>query len=185
MSAERKKQCKILTVSRKAAKKFRSLYTPEHERLCWTWRGKLNKWGYGVFHAGANGEYAYIPAHRAAYLYKHGALPDDMEVLHDCNNRRCVNPHHLFLVPHDETNRDLLRKKSEAMLTAAEVEYIKERINEGKNNAELARQFSVVPQAICNIRRGRNWTWVKPDIKPEYLMSPAHHSLRPKNAVIF
>lgn len=44
-------------------------------------------------------------AHRAAYTYYAGRIPDGMTVHHDCYNRRCVNPWHLRLLTRSENGR--------------------------------------------------------------------------------
>ena len=66
------------------------------ENGCWEWQGKLLN-GYGNFYIG-NGKA--VPAHRIAYNYFKGIIPDGLEPDHLCRNRKCVNPDHLEAVTH-------------------------------------------------------------------------------------
>lgn len=76
--------------------------TPE----CWNWTGGCNDRGYGTF---ANG-HGHQLAHRYAYEISSGSIPDGVFVLHRCDNRRCVNPSHLWLGTAQDNTADMIAK---------------------------------------------------------------------------
>ena len=57
---------------------------------CWLWTAHIDRDGYGRFER--------IGAHRWAYEFAIGPIPDGMQIDHLCRVRRCVNPAHLETV---------------------------------------------------------------------------------------
>jgi len=84
----------------------------EHTSGCWLWTVATNG-GYGRLRHPELGVSYY--AHRYAYEYLVGAIPDHLEIDHLCNVRRCVNPDHMELVTRKENldrRRDRMRKRT-------------------------------------------------------------------------
>lgn len=73
---------------------------------CWEFTGKHNDYGYGLIWQ--NGVEA--RAHRVAWELAHGMIPDDLLVLHHCDNPPCCRPEHLFLGTHADNTNDMLAK---------------------------------------------------------------------------
>lgn len=74
---------------------------------CWKWTGQVQNKGYGYINAWPGRKH--ISAHRFAYEYYIGPI-GGQNVLHKCDNRKCVNPAHLFLGSLLDNVQDMIRK---------------------------------------------------------------------------
>jgi len=73
---------------------------------CWEWTASRTLGGYGQMEVAGK----FQSAHRMSWVIAFGAIPDDMCVLHKCDNPRCVNPNHLFLGDTKDNVMDRERK---------------------------------------------------------------------------
>lgn len=129
---------------------------------CWEWTARLDKHGYGRF-ALSGGERRL--AHRASWELAHGPVPPGLCVLHRCDNRRCVNPDHLFLGTPKDNTQDMLSKGRcrprrgdmvwSAKITAADV--VRIRTSAGPAKA-LAQEYGLSLSSVYSIRKRETWT---------------------------
>ena len=79
---------------------------------CWEWNGAIrNEDGYGATTQPGSRN---MLAHRAAYAAWVGPLPDDVILLHSCDNPPCINPAHLRQGTDAENSADKLARGREA-----------------------------------------------------------------------
>lgn len=78
---------------------------------CWEWRAGLGVMGYGQFSVSiGNSRSKNKMAHRMSWELEYGEVPESLQVLHKCDNRKCVNPNHLFLGTQQDNMDDMIQK---------------------------------------------------------------------------
>jgi hypothetical protein len=138
--------------------------------VCWNWTASTNGNGYGQFKVSRTRKN--ITAHRMSYVLHHGQIPDGLWVLHKCDNRKCVNPDHLFLGDAAANVHDMDAKgrrvvadfkgskNGRAVLNEEAIAKIRLLYGTVKR-AELCKLFGVGKSQIHRIATGQQWASVK------------------------
>lgn len=125
---------------------------------CWEWMDSLYWSGYGRFWY--NGKTRL--AHRVSYSLFVGKVPEGVYVLHKCDNRKCVNPEHLFLGTLSDNMQDMVSKgrsyngvrdgenNPNCKLTNKQIEQIRQ---SDRKHKELADEYNVHAATISRIKR--------------------------------
>jgi hypothetical protein len=91
------------------------------------------------------------------WMMVYGEIPKKHSILHQCDNRACVNPAHLFLGTQADNVADMVRKgRHTKKLTWDDVRKIRA-MPEGISQREVAGEFGVDRATISYIRAGKTW----------------------------
>lgn len=150
---------------------------------CWEWRLRIKRpYRYGSFSFSGK-KYR---AHRWIWTAINGAIPDDFQVCHKCDNPPCVRLDHLFIGTMTDNMRDCVAKGRHGMMNHPELSYfsrhpvyplIGEKHASAKlldsqipeihqmlkymNIAQIAQSLNVSETAIYRIVRGERWKHVQ------------------------
>lgn len=144
---------------------------------CWEWTGPRAR-GYG-YHRSRR-------AHRVAFEFANGPIPEGLHVLHRCDNPACVRVDHLFLGTHQDNMADRSAKgrqprgsaHSEAIrrrfaatpeiiprgsshqnakLDEQSVTEMRSKAASGARQCDLAREYRVSKRAVAMILARETW----------------------------
>jgi hypothetical protein len=150
------KPCKGQFLAKESIKMFFLRTTKNGD--CMEWDGAPNQKGYGVTRFKGR----LTLAHRVSYILSHGEIGDEL-VLHKCDNRKCVNPAHLYAGTHHDNVVDMItRGRKHTKLKFNDVLRIRE---SGASNAELAAVYGVSRECIRDARNPSRWRY--PPAPPE------------------
>lgn len=138
---------------------------------CWEWQAAIGNKGYGFYNDMENDKT--VTTHRHLYKMVVENIPKGKFCLHTCDNRRCVNPAHLFAGTQNDNMQDMIAKgrakhdvtpfgskHKMSKLNEEQVLRIKHLLSEGKSYVEIAKEFNVWPNTIGGIARGKFWKHV-------------------------
>lgn len=150
---------KVLTA--KACKdpweRFR-LQTKRMPNGCLEWTGHVAKNGYG--HTKWN--YRFLATHKFSWILHYGEVAPGLYVCHRCDNKRCVDPSHLFLGTPKENTQDAAMK---GRMASGERHYkaklnwsLVEEIRASNENAKvIAARLGVAFSTVYRVRKNELW----------------------------
>lgn len=126
------------------------------ETECWNWKGRQMLTGYGATGYQLPDGSRSDRAHRVAYAFARGPIPEGLSVCHRCDNRLCCNPAHLFLGTHAENMGDMAAKgrTGNRKLTNEEVRTVRRLRAEGLTLKQIAARFDIHFVTVGKITRG-------------------------------
>lgn len=137
---------------------------------CWNWQGCVASNGYGNLRDRGRT----LTTHRLSWEIHHGPIPAGLFVCHTCDNRRCVNPAHLFVGTAADNAADMVAKgrhvkcdpmrgtkNPKAKLTEDQVRAIRSMYRSGHIGVpRLGRFYGISGAMVHNIVKRKAWVCV-------------------------
>lgn len=136
---------------------------------CWNWTLSLNIHGYGQ----ATHKAVHWGAHRLMFHLLHPSMNlKGKSICHHCDNRRCINPEHLYAGTPLSNMRDMINRGRQkftgcpgerhpsAKLTEEQVREIRKRNAAGEGYRKLATIYGIDRTGIQDIVKRRTWKCV-------------------------
>ena len=125
----------------------RTIITPNG---CMEFKGYISSNGY--VHANVFGKFDHV--HRHIYRLVKGEIPEKADVCHTCDNRKCINPDHLFVGTRLDNMRDMIDKGRQvhpATMTAESTERLLEMAKNGISYKDMEKEFGIKKERIGKI----------------------------------
>lgn len=134
---------------------------------CWLWLGARDRDGYGQIKCAGR----QCKAHRIMFAWVRGAIADDLQICHSCDNPPCVNPEHLFAGTGEINMQDCKQKgrladrrgvkNTLAKLVDGQILEIRARRSAGEMLKSIAASFGVSESRVSLVARGLAWEHVQ------------------------
>lgn len=132
---------------------------------CWNWLASLDSRGYGNFGVRRGDRFVMHRAHRVAWELEYNAdLAAGVVLCHSCDNRRCVNPAHLFAGTQRDNMADCVSKgrlgdragerNPRAKLTAESAAAIR---SSALPLSKLSALYGVAKSTVAAVKAGQSW----------------------------
>ncbi len=148
---------------------------------CWEWPGGGNGKGYAhIDMKHWDWPERTVSLHRLVYMLCVGPIPDEMCVLHRCDNPPCLRPDHLFLGTNADNIADKVAKgrhrsprgEKHGMhrLTAEGVMDIRRRAARGESFISIGRDLGFSDSHISAVVKGKVWSHLPFGESPDLIL---------------
>lgn len=144
---------------------------------CWEFQGALRS-GYGALRVDGK----IYGTHRLSWEIYFGKIPEGKFICHACDNRKCINPKHLFLGDPVDNVHDMIKKgrrhssKGKKLRLSPNrpapknrridedmAKQIKQRLNKGIGSTLISRELMVPLDCVKSIKRGWTFKFIEVD----------------------
>jgi hypothetical protein len=131
---------------------------------CWEWQRALRSDGYARFNFKTTRPTKCALVHRISYALAHGSAPAGRLICHRCDNRKCVNPAHLYCGSPSDNNRD--RAERDRMNLPRGEQHPNTKFDvwdiiciraDPRKNPAIAQDYGCGRTTISAIKRRQNW----------------------------
>lgn len=143
-------------------KRFFESFDASTKDDCWEWKKGILKTGYGAFYM-QRGKRKTFNSHRVSWeIHNSAHIPRGGMICHTCDNRKCVNPNHLYLGNSLTNNRDTIARNrgnraigNNCSWTKIPDEDIMSILKSSETQTVLAAKYGVHQSTISDIKRGK------------------------------
>jgi hypothetical protein len=139
---------------------MRESFVVNHQSDCWEWTKACTDHGYARASVGGK---RYRASRIAAWLWLGFDLNSGLDVMHTCDNPKCVNPAHLIPAPTKENVIDMYRKErsNHQKMSVEKVQEFRHLRDAGHTTRSLAKRFGLNESWAGHIARGEAWAHVE------------------------
>jgi hypothetical protein len=122
---------------------------------CWEWQGKITNVGYGeITH-----ERKYVLAHRCSYKTFKCEIPKGMHICHSCDNKKCINPDHLWVGNQKDNAIDMMKKNRGGCqkIKSDDVPIIRKLLEMGFSPHDIGEEYGLSHHQIYSIKYKEKW----------------------------